>query len=91
MGHIGSDFWEGAPCMYKHQETCMDPEGGQGVWTLPPPSPLKNHKAIGFLSNTGPDPLNTHKATCTKPAFNVGPNIGRPAKHHLNGVSLVGQ
>ena len=26
--------------------------GGQGVWI-----PLKNHKNIGFPSNTGPDPL----------------------------------
>ena len=26
-------------------------------------SPLKNHKNIGFLSNTGPDPLKNHKAT----------------------------
>ena len=33
---------------------------------------LKNHKNIGFLSNTGPDPLENHKAT--KPAFNVGPS-----------------
>ena len=32
--------------------------------------PLKNHKNIGFLRNTGPDPLKYHKAT--KPAFNVG-------------------
>ena len=24
---------------------------------------LKSHKSIGFLSNTGPDPLNNHKAT----------------------------
>ena len=39
--------------------------GGQGVRT-----PLKNHKNIGFLSNTGPDPLKNHKAT--KPTFNVG-------------------
>ena len=45
--------------------TCPDPEGGQGVRT-----PLKNHKNIGFLSSTGPDPLKNHKAT--KPAFNVG-------------------
>ena len=40
--------------------------GGQGVWI-----PLKDHKNIGFLSNTGPDPLNNHNAT--KSAFNVGP------------------
>ena len=31
--------------------------------------PLKNHKNIGFLSNTDPDPLENHKAT----------------KHHLHG------
>ena len=30
-----------------------DPEGGQGVQTLP----LKNHKNIGFLFNNGPDLL----------------------------------
>ena len=34
-----------------------------------PPSPLKNHKNIGFLGNTGTDPLKI-----TKPAFNVGPS-----------------
>ena len=28
------------------------------------------NKSIGFLSNTGPDPLKNQKAT--KPAFNVG-------------------
>ena len=36
------------------------------------PPPLKNHKAIRFLSNTGPDPLKNYKDT--KPAFNVGPS-----------------
>ena len=50
-------------------------EGGGSRGSRPPP-PLKNYKNIGFLSNTGPDPLNNHKAT--KPAFNVG-------------ISLVGQ
>ena len=44
----------------------MDPEGGgggggeHGVLTHPPP---ENHKNIGFLSNTGPDPFKNHKAT----------------------------
>ena len=33
---------------------------------------LKNHKNIGFLSNTGPDTLKNHKAT--KPEFNAGPS-----------------
>ena len=32
---------------------CADPEGRTGG---PDPYPLKNHKNIGFLSNTGPDP-----------------------------------
>ena len=30
-------------------------------------TPLKNHKNIGFQSNTGPEPLKNHKAT--KPTF----------------------
>ena len=33
------------------------------------PPPLKNHKNLGFLSNTDPDPLKNHKAT--KPVFDV--------------------
>ena len=47
---------------------CADPEGGGGRGSGPP---LKNHKNIGFLCNTGPDPLKNHKAT--KPAFNGVP------------------
>ena len=47
------------------------------------PPPPENHKNIGFLSNTGPDPLENHKAT--KPAFNVWP----PSACLLNGVSLA--
>ena len=38
--------------------------GEQGVWT-----PLKNHKNIGFPSNTDLDPLKDHKAT--KPATSM--------------------
>ena len=37
----------------------------------PTPPPLKIHKNIGVLNNTGLDPLKNHKAT--KPAFNFGP------------------
>ena len=33
---------------------CVNPERGQGVRT---PHPLKNHKNVGFSSNTGLDPL----------------------------------
>ena len=40
--------------------------GGTGVWT-----PL----LIGFLSNTGLDPLKNHNAT--KRAFNIGPSSAR--------------
>ena len=60
--------------------SCADPEG-VGTGGSDPPV---YHKNIGFLSNTGPDPLGNHNAT--KPTFNAG-----PAKHHLNGVSLVGR
>ena len=51
--------------------SCADPDGGGGGRGSRPP--LKNHKNIGFLSNTGPDPLTNHKAT--KLAFNVGPSL----------------
>ena len=45
--------------------------GGVGVWT----PFVKSQKNIGFLSNTGLNPLENHKAT--KLAFNVGHH--RPA------------
>ena len=46
--------------------------GGGGGGVLDPPPLRNNHKKLWFLSNTGPDPLEIHKAT--KPAFNVGPS-----------------
>ena len=55
---------------------------GQGVQT-----PLENYKKVGFLSNTGPDPLKTKKLPSQHSM------LGRhrpPAKHHLNDVSLAG-
>ena len=57
--------------------------GGIGVRYTPPPP--KNHKNIGFLSNTGPDSLKNH--TATKPAFNVGPSS--PFHHYKNGGPLI--
>ena len=39
------------------------------------PLPPENHKTIGFLSNTGLDPLKNNKAT--KAAFNVEPSSAR--------------
>ena len=45
--------------------------GDKGSRPLPP----EKSQNLGFLSNTGPDPLKNHKAT--KPAFNVGPPSAR--------------
>ena len=81
--HIDEQRWLGWDCVIaksclslhcSHIQTCADPGGGgdKGIWT-----PLKNHKNIGFSGNTGLDPLKNHKATCTKPAFNVGPSSAR--------------
>ena len=54
---------------FHHPGACADPEGGGDRGSGPP---LKNHKIIGFPSNTGPDLLKHHKST--KPAFNVLPS-----------------
>ena len=48
-------------------------EGGDRG-SRPPPPPRKITK-IGFLSNTGTDPLKNRKAT--RPEFNVRPSSGR--------------
>ena len=45
-----------------------DPEKGEAE-AGDPTLTLKIHKAIGFLSNTGPDPMKNHKAI--KPAFGI--------------------
>ena len=50
------------------------PRGGETGVQNPPPPPEK-HKTIGFLSNTGPDPLENHNAS--KPAINVWPSSAR--------------
>ena len=61
----------------------MDPFSGhngphgrnqRGVWDPDPPPPEKSQKCR-VLSNTGPDPLKSHKAT--KPAFNLGTSSKR--------------
>ena len=48
--------------------------GGTGVQT--PPPPLENYKSIGFLSNTGPDPLNITKLPIHSQCWAI---IGPPA------------
>ena len=51
----------------EHLRSCAYPErGGGGRGSGPPPThththTLKNHKNIGFLSNTSPDPLKITK------------------------------
>ena len=61
--------------------------GSRGGWGTGGPDPPENHKNIGFLSNTGPDPLkNRYQASIQFLAI-----IGKPAKRHLNDVSLAGR
>ena len=60
--------------------------GSRGGGTRGPhPALLKNHKAIRFLSNTGTDSLETHKAT--KLAF----ILGLPAKRCSNQTAFCWQ
>ena len=60
--------------------------GGGGRGSEPQPEKLK--KNIGFLSNTGPDPLKITKLLSQLQCWVI---IGTPAKRHSNGVSLVGR
>ena len=54
----------------------MDTEEGGGAEWQPPP--LKNHKNIGFLSSTRPDPLKFSKTLkAIKPAFSFGILLAR--------------
>ena len=60
--------------------------GGLGVRT-PPPPPLKNQKKkIGFLSNTGPDPLK--KSQSYQASIQCWTIIGTPVKRHLNAIAI---
>ena len=43
-------------------------------------TPLENHKNIGFLSNTGPDPLKSRSYLASIQYWAI---IGMPAKRHL--------
>ena len=50
---------------------CTGLERGMGSVGLEPPPQVENHKALWFISSTGPISLKSHKDT--KPAFSVGP------------------
>ena len=54
---------------------------------LGPPPPMKNDKNVGFLGNTGSDPLKDHSHQVS---IQFWVNIDTPAKR-LNGVSLAGR
>ena len=60
----------GSSSRYKLACTCADTEGDTGG-----PDPTSWNITIFFFGNTGPDPLENHKAT--KPAFNVEPSSAR--------------
>ena len=47
--------------------------------------PMKNHKNIGFLCNTGPDSLKNHSYQSSIQCWVI---ISQQAKRHLNGISL---
>ena len=52
------------------------------------PDPPKNHKDIGFPSNTGLDP---RKWQSYQASIQCRVIIGTPANRNLNGVSLAGR
>ena len=54
----------------------VDPEGMTGVL-----EPLKNHKNMGFLRNTGPDLLPKNQPD--QPGIRCWAIIGPPAKYHF--------
>ena len=72
----------------KRLSICVNMFGSRGGTGVQPPPPLKNHKNIGFLSNTGLDPLKTTKLP-SQADLQCWAIISTPAKRHLNGISLA--
>ena len=78
-----------------HINACVDPgRGGGGAGAgagagdadhFPPPF-VKNHGSIGFLSNTGPEPLENHKAT-TQQTCLYGSHMGYPYGTHMGSAT----
>ena len=67
-------IWENSAIAIHSLESSMGGSRGRGAGVRSPP-PLKNHKNIGVISSTGPDPWKITKLP--KPAFNVGPSSAR--------------
>ena len=65
---------------------CRSRGRGRGRGSRPS---LENDKAIGFLSNTDPDPLENHQAPQAIILL-CWVIIGPTAKRYLNGVSVAG-
>ena len=84
MGNQRSIRLSGGKTLIRLRVSCADQEGA-AVWT---PPLLVNHKGIGILSNTGPDPL--EKSQSYQVSIQCWATIGPPAKRHLNGVLLAG-
>ena len=63
--------------------TFADQEGG-----VRGPDPPENNKNIGFLSNTGPDPLDIRKAA-TKPVFDVVGTSFTPFQWRFTGGPMI--
>ena len=70
-----------------YRPECVDPEGD---WGSEPP-PLENHQAIGFLTITGPDPMENWKSTKLPSQHSMLGHHLPVSKTSFNGVSLVGR
>ena len=76
-------------CVFLPFSTMRESRGGGGGRGSRAP-PLEKSQNIGFLSNTGPDPLTNYKAA--KPVCNVGPHryaSEMQFKWHLAGGPLM--
>ena len=70
-------------CAFKRSFSCADQEGGQGIRT----PPLKDHKVIEFVSNTGLDPLKITKLLSQHSILGYHP----PASETSFKLSLAGR
>ena len=70
--------------------TCQDPEGEGTGGQAPHPLPLKDHKAIGFLTRTGPNPMKITKLSSQNSMFgHHGPACETPLKWRFTGGLMM--